>query len=489
VRRLGAIALLFAVGCGGTSSPTNPASREAEATTSTEAAPTDTTPGRWGIPEVTGELLAPATRQWVALVVQSGRIYAKFVDANAEFAAIARFDPDTGEVVAERTMAPFENYFTTDAGVVVLEKDRSRFSVYDLDTLEPVRTITLGVNERANMPADQSEDPGPLWIGLRGFHDDQLAGRVTRYGAVRLDIASGQVGEILDLPLCGGASVVQVEDQLIAAIACTNQLATRGLRADSTTEVRPALPVLPVFMRRGEDVWMRWDQFGVIGRWRDGKITTLDLNVEGPPIVDLDRFRDGPGGIWIAAKSTDQTAPWLVHRIDPEKMVVTARVWMHSSPHFIGEVGYTKIDGQLVRFDPATVRGHAPSKVVRPELRTPDAFVARTDEERAVVEVATKVLSPDGNPEDLAVHLEDAEALAPIRQRLMEVAGVFPELELRVTAVGVQEDTASVAYIYLSRGQVAFVPFSASLVRTNGRWMVTRDSVCALARKAAQLAC
>lgn len=450
---------------------------------------TDATPGRWGIPEVEGELLAPATRPWVALAVQSGRLFAKFVDANAGVAAIARFDPDTGEVVAERTMAPFENYFTTDSGVVVLEKDRSRFSVYDLDTLEPVRTITLGLNERANMPADQSRDPGPLWVGLRGFHDDQLAGRVTRYGAVRLDIASGEVGEILDLPLCGGASVVQVKDQLVAAIACTNQLATRGLDTDSEVEVRPALPVLPVFMRRGREVWMRWDQFGVIGRWREGEITTLDLSADGPPIVDLGQLVDGPDGIWIPSRPADESLPWLVHRVDPEKMVVTARVWMSSTPQFIGDVGYIHIEGRLVRFDPATVRGHAPSKVVRPELRTPDAFVAQTDDERAVIEVTTKVLSPGGSDEDLSAHLEGFEELRPIRHRLMEVAAVFPELELRVTAVGVQEQTASVASVYLSRGQVAFVPFSANLVRINGTWIVTRDSVCALARKAAQLSC
>jgi hypothetical protein len=57
------------------------------------------------------------------------------------------------------------------------------------------------------------------------------------------------------------------------------------------------------------------------------------------------------------------------------------------------------------------------------------------------------------------------------------------------TALSTDGDAATLDYVFLVEGKLAFPPLSADLERVDGRWIVTGDSICRLAELAAAARC
>src|SRR4029078_10186227 len=118
-------------------------------------------------------------------------------------------------------------------------------------------------------------------------------------------------------------------------------------------------------------------------------------------------------------------------------------------------------DGTLLRFDPDSVRGGAPTRLDRPSRDPSPAFVANRASEQAALTAFELVMSPSVPSSRAAAHLQDARELAPLRSQLGAAAGrLFGAVELVVTDVAVQGDEASITYEYRVNGGSAFAPFS-----------------------------
>jgi len=239
-------------GCGKGDAGTSPTTTEA-ADVPTDAADAPSTPVP--IPEVEGTAIAHFEGPWRGLKGVSGRLFMyRPFGADIE---LARVDPDTGEVAARRAIPVWEGWTLSAHGVVVLEKDQRVVHVLDLETLATRHRIQLPSDARASIGVDLPRSD-PFWLGLRRYDVDQLAGVLTRMGAVRLDLAAGTVEEIIDLPACGAAPAIQVDDEhLVVGIACINQVGIVD-RATGEVDLQESFQVNPQMLAYDGTAWLRW---------------------------------------------------------------------------------------------------------------------------------------------------------------------------------------------------------------------------------------
>ena len=490
-RGAAAVALVMAIllaGCSGSDEP----ALGAPSTPPPESTETAGEPaGPHGIPVLDTQEVAFLGDEWAGMnarngiSARNGRLYlGRSIDeATTE---IVRVDPDTGEIVARRTLPKLQVWSVRDAGVLTQAPDRRSFEVLDLDTLEPLRQFTLPEDARAYVGSASTE---PMWVGLRRFDEDQLQGIFTRMGAAQIDIDAGEVTRSVDLPPCGARNAVEPRPgTLVASNECTNQIMVVDLDTGELT-TRPGFPTAAFLSGFGEQVWMRWNSYAVVARWVDGELITLDINGDGPHVTNLVGFIWADDHVLLNSDTEDASLPRLLHRIDPETVTVVGRAWIPPTSTFDGDVGYAVVDGMLVRMDPTEVTEAQPATVERPEPGLPDAVEAETPEEVAAIEAFRKVFDPSVPQEEVAPLLEDAEELASVRTDLASVAGMFPGLEMRITAIAVDGEAASLAYLFVADGDAPFAPLTGSLERVDGNWVVSRETVCRLAREAAIADC
>ena len=332
------MAILLA-GCSGSDEPAAGAS----STPPPESTETAGEPaGPHGIPVLDTEEVAFLGEEWVGMnarngiSARNGRLYlGRSIDeATTE---IVRADPDTGEIVARRTLPKLQVWSVRDAGVLTQAPDRRSFEVLDLDTLEPLRQFTLPEDARAYVGSVSTE---PMWVGLRRFDEDQLQGIFTRMGAAQIDIDAGEVSRSVDLPPCGARNAVEPRPgTLVASNECTNQIMVLDLDTGELT-TRPGFPTAAFLSGFGEQVWMRWNSYAVVARWIDGELITLDINGDGPHVTNLVGFIWADDHVLLNSDTEDASLPRLLHRIDPETVTVVGRAWIPPTSTFDGDVGY-----------------------------------------------------------------------------------------------------------------------------------------------------
>ena len=460
------------------------------------------------IPELRYELLDSA-ETWDTVTLAGGHLYG-IRSSGAEY-QIARLDPETGEVLA--TASGVETFTMTDHGPLVNDRAGRQVVLHDPETLERRHTIALEADMAASLQAD-SPRHDPYWLALRRFDSDSSVGFYTQMAAVRLDLERGVIAEKVELDPCGSTSVIeQPGSRLVAAISCAYQVMRipHGIEpAEGSDTAEPAEPAEPPTSETSEtfhafptgaqmvgvggDVWIRWKAFGYLGRLRDrgDAIETLDLNVDGPVLWSLGTFHVDDGAeVWIVGLPADDTAPAVVHRLDPETFTVVGRATVTSkSVTIVDGRGYVTVDGRLARFDPSSVSGGAPVHVVRPTVGRPSAVVVDDDEERAILEAFSEVFDPAVAPEMASPHLEADPSNLEIRQRIIGlVTQLYPDIELVVTAISAEDGRAQLSYSYLKEGEPAFVPLFASMTYREDRWVVDRASVCEIASQTGTAGC
>jgi hypothetical protein len=307
-------------------------------------------------------------------------------------------------------------------------------------------------------------------------------------GATRLDLAKGLAAETRATPPCGTKGGGQPNATLLVVdVDCAEQIAFIDLETDDTD-------VISAFQRQTDVIaldsvlWARWQGLGFIGKVdADARtFTALDLNAEGPILESLGALSSGAGSIWIAGNPADTELPRVVYRIDPESVKVTARAINVTDVAIIGDVGYTlTAERRLASFDPSSVNAGRPRSVARPKTAATEPWQPRNADERAAIDAFLRVYDRDRSDEEVAPLLEDAAAMTPMRTQMVEFARRFPDLEVVVTQASVVDDIASVIYSALVDGRPAFGSVAGSLVRTAGRWKVTKDSFCRFAAEAA----
>jgi len=465
---------------------------EADATTTTVAG--DPVPVDVAAPPIIPDLeltpLATHDPAWGAMKGAADRLYVEREGSEDQY-RIARLDPETGAIAAERDLGGIAKWTPTDHGLVVVEVSQHVVRVLDPDTLEDRHRIELPEDMRVFVAHDTPQGD-PFWLGVRQYDVDQIAGIYTRMGAVQVDLERGEVGRFVELPTCGASAVVQPDDgHLVAGLSCVHQFAVADLVTGEVT-TSGSFGVLPHLMTLDGVVWARFKTLGYLARMTSGSdgAEILDLNADGPTFEDVTPLIGRGDGVWTVGVTADPETDRVLHRIDPETFTVTGRAHFNGSLAFAGDLGYTLLQGELSTFEPASVTEAPPREVVRPEPGAPAAATPDSDEEQEVIDVAMSLMDPAVDNDEVLPHLGGDEDLTAIRSALVELAdAAYPGVRPRVTAVSVDGDRASVGYVFLVDDVVAFVPFTAVFERRDGTWVITRDSVCVIAQEAAVPGC
>lgn len=464
---------------------------------STKAQPTDVTGASTSdlaaavgtiaeIPEVAPERLAPVAGAWEG-ARGDGPVLVAYRETDRGTRVLGRFDPDDGSLVAARELPSWGSFTVVPEGVLLLRTTERRLDVLDPEDLSDRWSIPLP-DGRPDLNTDTPRE-GPLWLGLRRTGEDQLAGRPTAMAIARIDLERGVVAEVRDVTACGAKSAAQLDPRRVAFnVECAYQPAI----LDLVTGEETAFDGFPDGAHvHGVDgtAWFRWKTLGYIARLGDDGLETLDLNAGGPVLANLHAFLESDRDIFITGEPADGSDP-VMFRIDPDEFRVTARARVPShNTVFIDGWGYQAGEGGLIRFRASDVDGPAPTGVVRPDPGVPPAAVAETGDEQAVIDAATLVFDPATPAVAAAAHLEDPE-VGVLRDRVVAVGqSAYPGVTPRVTAVAVDDATAAINYVLLRDGRTAFVPLSATLRWVDGRWVVTRDSICDLMQIAAIPGC
>ncbi len=487
-----ALALCAVLGACAPADDAQPTTTEADApdlgasTTEAGAAPepqNETTP----IPAVPVERLADVPGPWRSVRAEDGRIYA-FQRTPAGTYILGRFDPTTGALLTSRELPRWSSYTLAPEGVVLLYVEGHRVDVLGLDDLATLRSIDIPEGQ-PDLNADTPRR-GPFWIGYRRTGEAQLAGRATPMALLRLDLAAGTVAERREATPCGAKSAAQIDDQRLAyVIECAYQPAV----LDLTTGEEQALDGFPdgahAYAIDGT-AWFRWKTLGFVARIRDDRLETLDLNADGPLLANLNAFAVVGDSVLLTGEPADPGAEPVLYRLDRRTFRVAARTRVPDKVvGFTGGAGYVATEGGLLRFDLDDVSGGAPSTVTRPDPGVPAGATASSADEAAVIDTMAAVFDPDVPAAQAGPLLEDP-ALIPLREQITAFARVaYPDVDVRVTAVTVDGDGAAVVYLLTREGRSAFVPLSATLVRRDGRWLVTRDAVCQVFEAAAFPGC
>jgi len=485
-----AVAAAIAGACSNDSSP-EPGPRSADASQSEEelrAGHSTTTVELVDTPGVIAPLdtdpFGEEVQDWRGLKSDGQHLYAHH-DLDDERWRLVRFDPEDGRVVAEVAIDKPHGWAVHPEAHVVVEADRQTVTLRDPLTLEVRHRIDLGDDTRADLTSDMPSGER-YWLPLRRYNEDFLNGIVSAIGVARLDLANGEVLERRDTEPCGTRSAVELGGVLVMGMECTFQVAALDL-ASGGSELFDALPSGAQLMIADTSAVMRWSRFAVIGRWRPGdtELTTLDLAADLPPVLTVVPLVDGPRGVWAVTEPVDTTQPWVLHLVDRESFEVVARAEVESTVAFIDADGFTITDGVLARWDPAALRGGAPAAVNRAPTGAPNPVEPTSPDERAAIEAFRTVWTPSVPNETAAVSMIDAEQMLPIRSQLIDLLdGRADSVDVVPTAIAVDGDLASLTYVFLLDGRVAFVPLSATLERVEGTWMVTPESVCRLASQA-----
>jgi hypothetical protein len=460
----------------------------------------------WGIPRLATRPLERSPQDLERAGTDGSHLYVERVREGVAW-QLVRVDPSNGRVRAHHTYrsvpqgTPYgggASLAYTPKGVVLLDGGRTSVKLLDPVTLRVRDRIRLPANTRSELPADR-DLAETVWVGHKRYASDQLAEHYSRMAVTRLDLDRGRAAKPRPVPPCGTKGGVQADaETLVLGVECSYRIAVMDLPRRSTSLV-PAFQTRPEVSIHFGQVWVRWSDLGYLARFDPQRHTfrTLDLNTEGPLLRSLFALTAGARSLWLVGIPADPTLPRVLYRIDPETVTVTARAWTDAPVVFVGDLGFTTVHpggqgtpGRLARFDPASLRSGAPSTTVRPEpLRAREAR-PRSRVERSVLSAFKRVFDYRVPNKEAAPNLEHANELAPVRSKLTRVAREgFGAVELLVTDIAVAGDQASVAYIFLLNGSPAFVPFSGSLVRHGGRWLVTRDSICRLAEVAAVAQC
>jgi hypothetical protein len=455
---------------------------------------------QYNIPDLAVRAL-PESRDFYQYVSTDGRrLYAerKVRDRKTH---LVRFNPATGEVVAEyryrklprRTpYNPGGDWVTTSSGVVVLDGDRKTVAVLDPETLAVRRRVRLPRNTRSELPSHH-QNQGPIWVGHKSFDYDSFRERYTRRATTRIDTAKLRVDKTHRLPACGTKGGVQpTATQLVVPVECSYQLAVVDV-ASGKTELTPAFSARAEVALIDGEVWVRWGSLGYLAKLDPdtGKLTTIDLNAGGPPLHSVYALVSGAGSVWVVGSPVEESPVRVLFRIDPETVTVTARAWTDGSMTILGDTGYAWDEqDRLSTFDPASVNASPPTEVVRPEVPSATQHEPRNAAERAVIATFSRVFDPAVSNRKAAPYLEDAAELRPVRTKLTTLARtLYESLRLVITEVSVTGDEASLAYTFLLNGAPAFVPLAGSLNRTGGKWVVSAESVCQLAVTAGVAKC
>lgn len=422
-----------------------------------------------------------------------GRLYAA-ATANGPRVEIMRLDPDSGATLASGVVVDVYGWVPTPDGVLVSHTDLNHFSVLDVDTLALRHEIPLPDGARAALYRELVHSEA-TWVGANRRDEDQVAGRYTPMAAFRLDLAAGKVVDRRDTPPCGPHSATEISAKLLMVLVCSYQIT----RIDLTTgavESTAGFPSAGSAAAFGDDAWFRWKSFGYLARITDAggrgafeRIETLDLNTDGPVLIDLSGFDRLGDSIFIAGNPSGLEKR-LLFRIDRRDFEVIGRAWLPGPHAIIGDLGYALDAGALVSFDPDSVRGAAPRRVVRPRRGPPAEVTARTPEEKVAVEAFGAVWDVGRTNQDVAAFLGNDLQLLDIRSKLVALVNdLYPGVTTRVTAIDVSDDKASISYVFIRDGELIFPPFTATLTRIDDGWQVDRDAVCQLATKAAVSTC
>jgi hypothetical protein len=452
--------------------------------------------GEWGIPVLATKAVKGAIERLGNPYTDGERLYAHRLGADDEPTHLLRLDPTTGAVLAEHPYEPIpeESYeydavgtwLTTGSAIVLLEGDRNDAAILDPDTLAVRSRVALPPNTRSYVPFTGKMD-SPIWIGHRRNDVDLAAGVETFMGATNIDTETG-VGTTRETPACGTVGGPQpTESLLVVDVNCTEQIAFIDLETGKTD-------IVPAFQRQtdigqlGDGTWARWRTLGFVGKIDPSARTfqALDLNAEGPLLGSMGALSLGDGDVWVLGSTADPDLVSVVYRIDPDKVEVVARASSEFGVAVIDGVGYTLNENrQLATFDPASVRGGKPTKVVRPESATVEPHRPRNADEREVIDTFLKVYDHRQSNEAVAELIEDAEQLAPVRTGLVELARTtFPDVVIVVTQVTLSDTRASIVYSFLVNGQPALGTLVGSMRRTGATWKVTRDTLCRFALEA-----
>jgi hypothetical protein len=415
---------------------------------------------------------------------------------NGQAIAILRLDPRTGTPEARYEVAPTVPpngslaHAFTDEGVVVLDGDRSTAKILDRDTLRVRTSVPMPPNSRTDLPSD-GVIAGPLWVGHKLIDSDVATGNLTTMGVTRV-VPSADAPETRPVPACGSKGGAQANDRLLVVnVECSGQIAIIDLRTGRTTTI-PSLQSRVDVTRLGDQIWARWKDLGYVARVdpQRRRFTAIDLNAEGPLLAQTYELHLTGGAVWATGHPADPELPPIAFKIDPRRVRVVARVW-GSIPAIIGKSGYAVgADGRVGRFDPGDVRGGAPRRVVRPTTGARPRFRPETAEERRVVRAFTTAFDYRRSNEEAAASLGADPELLELRGRLVGVAAqLFPDLEVVVTEIAIRDGLASLSYDFRLDGAAAIAPFSAELRRQRGQWVVTKESVCSLARTAGISTC
>lgn len=475
--------VLAATACSGTTADVDDVGAD-EPSAAVDATSDAATDEPYGIAELEVTSLGGDRGDWVGMKAAGGHLFAH-ERLEADGLRLVRFDPTTGSVLAERELTNVEGWTVAPSAVVGVSKDRRYVTLLDPATLEVRHEVDLGEDARAGNNGDTPRTD-EFWLGLRRRDSDQLQGIYTDMAAIRLDLDTGEVAERHDAPPCGASSVTQLDDHLVMGVVCAEQVATLELATGATTSYE-AFPAGVTVLSFDDAAWLRWKDFGYLGRLRPGDeaIETLDLNADGPLLSEISPQMGGPRGIWVTGTPVEADVPPVLYVIDTDTFTVVARAWTPAPVAFIDGVGYVIADGRLATFDPASVVGGAADEVVRPDTGPPAAYEPRTDEERAIVDAFTTVFDPDVPTDTVAQNLVDDPETLELRNQLIDLAQqLYPGVSTRVTALAVGDGAASLAYVFLLDGQLAFVPLTGSLDFDGTHWRVTRDTVCRLAAQA-----
>lgn len=404
-----------------------------------------------------------------------------------------RVDRDTGAVAAEYEVRdvpvgtpydPGTSWTINPDGVVLLDGDRETVAVLDSETLAVRRRVPLPENTRNALPP-HSQNAGPVWVGHRTYDFDSFQGRYTRRATTLIDVKKARAVKTLKLPACGSKGGVQPDRAtLVLHLECSHQLAVIDVPTGKKRMI-PSFQFGADISLIGSTPWFRWNELGYLGRLNPdtGKLKTLDLSAGGPPLRNIYNLIGGDGSVWIRGTPVDDTLPGVLFRIDPATMKVTARAWINGTFTIIGDIGYSwDEDGRLASFDPATVRGAAPKATIRPKVERIRPHQPRNRTERAAIRTFEQVFDFRVSNARVADSLEGAEELEPIRTKLTTLAKtLYKSIDFVITDVTVKGDQAALAYTFTLNGSPAFVPLTGSLTRRDGKWIVSKDSVCQLA--------
>jgi hypothetical protein len=304
-----------------------------------------------------------------------------------------------------------------------------------------------------------------------------------------IEISSGVVGSPLALEGAGemvGATVMG--DRIWVPRFESNEI----LAVDPTTgevDDQVATGVGPADVRSVDgSLWFvnRFD--GTLGRYSPGtgEVTTITLDDEGPALEAVAPVVSAAGSLWTTAATIDGGVPLVLRLSADDGHVVARRVVPGGPSHFIGGLAavgdrvflHDQTAGALVELDLADF-----TETVDPDRAAPTSDEA--PEETAARAAVTELFRSDNAPDVVIGLIEDGDTVADAVTEFRQFfADGFPGEPVTGEVIGLRLDAdgpgAEVLYTVNVSDQPIVEPITGRLVRTDGAWLLERESFCAL---------